>query len=675
MPKIPSDAIDKYFGLQLGLMKFGQLKLDNVMPSKYIRKLNDPDYRLKKYQQQVRDHHSAATEDASQSEWYQYAGLEDGQIRLLHILPGPDGSSIECKLVTRSFNDADPFHYEALSYTWGDPSVVQYISCDGKTLQVTVNLWTALHHIRHTSEEKVMWIDAVCINQGDIDERSSQVRMMEEIYRRASIVVVWLGDGGPEVTEAWNLMQRLDESKRKIPPNQIQIWHNELADYGLPPANAPEWETLDALLWRPWFVRIWIVQEITLARDAVVFCGNETIPWDKFLWIIWFLRLRNLEGTYNLDVSPAFRLGILGSAHRSGRPLPLLELLGLFRRSLATDPHDKVYGLLGLAASHEVEIDYKIPYSQLYLDVAKSIMKESLDILSHVEDTNWKDGTDMPSWVPNWAVQRYAAPFLTLDQRFGHAFQANGKTSPSFRFGADGRVLITKGIILDFVSAVGHRLGTSDRIYRPDHNRMSGKPLEAAQPLLHTFQTKRMRFCELLILNLKTYPTGEDIRSVLARIMVLDAKIRVPRRLYDETAQEGAEDELDLAKTYPMWRSQFATFPFESSRVPEDGSQKQEAAMAMAYQQGVSWPAGGRRVFTTKNGYAGWGPWGMGRGDAVVLFEGGRTAYILREVSNAARKVPGQVETYEFRGEAYLHGFMNGEGFSGDYKSEEFHIV
>ncbi|CAG9952579.1 unnamed protein product, partial [Clonostachys rosea f. rosea IK726] len=79
MPKIPSDAIDKYFGLQLGLMKFGQLKLDKIMSSKYIRKLNDPDYRLKKYQQQVRAHQCAAAEDASQSEWYQYAGLEDGQ--------------------------------------------------------------------------------------------------------------------------------------------------------------------------------------------------------------------------------------------------------------------------------------------------------------------------------------------------------------------------------------------------------------------------------------------------------------------------------------------------------------------------------------------------------------------------------------------------------------------
>ncbi|CAH0050482.1 unnamed protein product [Clonostachys solani] len=585
MPKIPSDAIDKYFGLQLGLMKFGQVKIDKVMPLKYIRRMNDPDYRLKKYQQQVRDQQCAAAEDASQSEWYQYTGLEDGQIRLLHILPGTDGSNIECKLVTRSFNDADPFHYEALSYTWGDPSVVQYISCDGKTLQVT------------------------------------------------------------------------------------------LADYGLPPADAPEWKTLDALLWRPWFVRIWIVQEITLARHSVVLCANKTISWENFLWIIRFLRLRNLEGTYNLDVSPAYRLGFLGHAHRSGRPLPLLELLGLFRRSLATDPHDKVYGLLGLAASHEVEIDYRIPYAQVYLDVAKSIMKESLDILSHVEDTDWKERTDMPSWVPNWAVHRYAAPFLTLDERFSHAFQANGKTSPSFQFGSDGRSLVIKGVVLDFVSAVGHRLGSSDRIYRPDRNSLSGKPLEAVQPILHTFQTKRMRFCELLILNLKTYPTGEEIRSVLARTMALDAKIRVPLRLYDKTAQEGAEEELDLVKAYPMWRSLFATFSFETSRVPEDGSQTQEAAMAMAYHQGVSWPAGGRRVFTTKNGYAGWGPWGIGRGDAVVVFEGGKTAYILREVSNASRKVPGQAKTYEFRGEAYLHGFMNGEGFGGDYSSEEFHIV
>ncbi|KAF2461212.1 heterokaryon incompatibility, partial [Lineolata rhizophorae] len=83
--------------------------------------------------------------------------------------------------------------YEALSYTWGDALDRHSIACEGKTIRVTANLLSALQHLRQPDVTRILWVDAVCINQGNIAERDAQVRMMGDIYRMAARVLVWLG--------------------------------------------------------------------------------------------------------------------------------------------------------------------------------------------------------------------------------------------------------------------------------------------------------------------------------------------------------------------------------------------------------------------------------------------------------------------------------------------------
>lgn len=125
------------------------------------------------------------------------------QIRLLHILPGSGHGIISCKLipynVSLRINQAkcgweNQVQYTALSYTWGDPKLACSVLIHGVNLRITINLHTALLHLRDPVDTKVIWADAICINQSSLEERSQQVTLMVLIYKNASLTVVWLGE-------------------------------------------------------------------------------------------------------------------------------------------------------------------------------------------------------------------------------------------------------------------------------------------------------------------------------------------------------------------------------------------------------------------------------------------------------------------------------------------------
>lgn len=115
----------------------------------------------------------------------------DDTIRLLEILPGSGIDVVACRLRTVQFSDAP--QYEALSYCWGDALFNMEAYCNGERLAITTNLYSALSHLRNDNKLRVLWVDAICINQADIDERNQQVRLMRQIYEKAEAVVVWLG--------------------------------------------------------------------------------------------------------------------------------------------------------------------------------------------------------------------------------------------------------------------------------------------------------------------------------------------------------------------------------------------------------------------------------------------------------------------------------------------------
>lgn len=124
---------------------------------------------------------------------YQYQPLTESEIRLLVLLPGKEEDPVYFRLDHAFLTDKPKF--ETISYAWGDPNIRSTIECEeGRTIQVTINLHTALRHLRHENEERIIWADAVCINQEDLDERSVQVTLMGEIYSVSHQVIVWLGE-------------------------------------------------------------------------------------------------------------------------------------------------------------------------------------------------------------------------------------------------------------------------------------------------------------------------------------------------------------------------------------------------------------------------------------------------------------------------------------------------
>ncbi|KAH7360040.1 heterokaryon incompatibility protein-domain-containing protein, partial [Pyrenochaeta sp. MPI-SDFR-AT-0127] len=121
-----------------------------------------------------------------------YKPLRDPQreIRLLQLLPGYGAIPIQCILLHVNLDYAPK--YEAISYTWGDPNVKNQIWIDGKSFDTMGNSRNALHELRLRHVSRVIWLDAICINQEDLTEKSSQVLLMRNIYEKASEVVIWL---------------------------------------------------------------------------------------------------------------------------------------------------------------------------------------------------------------------------------------------------------------------------------------------------------------------------------------------------------------------------------------------------------------------------------------------------------------------------------------------------
>ncbi|KAK1574656.1 heterokaryon incompatibility protein-domain-containing protein, partial [Colletotrichum navitas] len=121
---------------------------------------------------------------------YKPISLESKDIRLLHLLPGKWEEDIQCQLEVIGL-EKHPV-YEALSYAWGDPKVVRPILLDGEQMNVTINLESALRHLRFPGSTRILWVDALCIDQKTAVEKTHQVGMMDEIYKQCFRVIIWL---------------------------------------------------------------------------------------------------------------------------------------------------------------------------------------------------------------------------------------------------------------------------------------------------------------------------------------------------------------------------------------------------------------------------------------------------------------------------------------------------
>ena len=325
----------------------------------------------------------------------------DGSIRVLRLDAANDkAATVVCNLeeIVLSRNPK----YEALSYTWGTLGTGPSIILNGQPFRVHENLGAALRRLRHPTKNRSIWIDALCINQEDVTEREEQVQLMRQIYEQAELVTVWLGelteDGivGIKLLDSWvGSYWEHYKSEKKKHGYSWQHWNRLISggSYGLEDRTRYCDEhavgELRELLDRPWWRRVWIVQEVVLAKRLILQCGPACMEWNDILKRIArdpsssFLQLDSLVRSYEpkkqawpsdscLTLSRLRKERLAKEWDKS-----IYDLLYSFRDFKVTDPRDRIHAFLGLATDIEgipFTPDYKSSIEEVYTTFTRSLI-------------------------------------------------------------------------------------------------------------------------------------------------------------------------------------------------------------------------------------------------------------------------------------------------------------
>jgi heterokaryon incompatibility protein (HET) len=378
-----------------------------------------------------------------------YDALESQQIRTLTVLPGDPSTPLRCLLRTVSLDDP-LLAYEALSWTWGPiPKKMKVISINDVPHSVRPSLYDALINLRHEQKQRTFWIDAICINQQGKDEKMQQIPLMSKIYSRAQSVAVWLGNAADDSDF---IMKCLGQN---IVPKTTRFH-----------------DGVFKLLLRPWFGRSWVLQEFVLnANEPRFFTGRSpSVPWSTLrqaaLDVLQNPGLSNDSSFPGKGISLEFttvmmRLQVLNggraryqSHSTEGDVQSLAFWLYFLKYSSATDPRDKIYGILGLVSSETLDafekhctVSYTRSLLDTYRDAALFMLTEEQNFRTFLHYwTLGGQGVSGPSWVLD-----FDCPYQPLPAVFRHKDAAGFN---AIRVSDDSNRLFIKAIILDDIDSL-----------------------------------------------------------------------------------------------------------------------------------------------------------------------------------------------------------------------------
>ena len=603
------------------------------------------------------------------SKVYRPLDPQSRQIRLLRISPSSElEAPIHCSLFTADLNDDPPPIYRALSYAWGDPKLTAEINVQGTDGPTTIglNLSLAIRYIRHDSDDVVLWADALCINQNDVQERSDQVRKMGSVYEGATEVIGWLGEEDDDTEIAMELVESW------APFIDIPNWFEGIEDQPLGAAMVERIQRLVpmaldsransallALAEKPYWVRAWVYQELSLAKNVVIQSGGVSKTLDCFLqthqglsmiYVCSMLIDAPMDfvlAIWGLMTSPwVHMLGIVGGS-RGMRPSSLkilpLEMLNRFKKLDSTDPRDKVFALLGFVAldgpyPELITPDYEKSTEQVYLDVAKYMIltEQTLHVLNqrHLRLSTSRHRS-MPTWVPDWQVDTPNKSIFHRDHsKDERALIGKNLVSQLVRF-LPGGELCVKGFEVDVVSEVfdsglfpfwqapegsnpiiefqnfaegflrGPLVKTEtvlSAFFRlADYNKLRNS--KEPDPQGHRFFKSAAKFLKYILQRIATgkcFPPG----STAVNIIQIWPYVLVIAFLGDKAAQSEKERLLDLVLHEDL------DFGFYTAK--------------------IIFMTTGTLLFRTENGSLGMGPEGMARGDALCHLAAHPRPFLLR---------------------------------------------
>ncbi|OTA68540.1 HET-domain-containing protein [Hypoxylon sp. EC38] len=589
-------------------------------------------------------------------------GLEPecNQFRILTLFPGSGEQRLEC-ILEHGDIDQSP-SYEAISYVWGDPLDKVDITCNGKTLAITAGLEVVLRHFRSPTEKKILWADAVCINQNDNDERGRQVRRMKDIYSKASQVLIWLGEecddsnigiaAASDIAHACHQYTSDGGSLRTISfyEESTQKLFGKFRDS----SQFPRLSAFAKIIRRLWFTRVWVVQELALATQATVFCGTSSISWTDLMAAITAQDHLNLWLSDHERNAYVFILERARQEWSAGVRHSLLSVLFRYRILDASDPRDKIFGLNALTKTEVLGVEalqpnYDVDTTKLYTDVAKEILKNSTDLnLLSVPRRFSGVGPTLPSWVPDWTNTRLTAPlglanYSDINELI---FTTSGSSRPEIEFGGAGSSSLgIRGRCVDRIAAVSTILRL-DHLPRTDYH---GVRIPKCAFVLNDWS----RVVKLR--ERKLYITGEPMRDAFIQTLATEStheSIELLRQQLD-ILERGATITRWLGflpKFLPDWLVDRVVCLVHGVLFYHRNDQ-----MTLDFRIHLSSLAD-RRVFRTDKGYIGLGSALAEAGDEIVVVKGAKVPLILR--TSGAQ--------WTLQGDCFVKGIMRSEAYHED---------
>ncbi|KAL8757904.1 MAG: hypothetical protein Q9199_001867 [Rusavskia elegans] len=367
--------------------------------------------------------------------------LRPTQIRVLCIEPGDIDTPMVTSLSIANMtfydgieldNTKKSITYEALSYSWGFSTETMPIRCNGHDISVLTTLYDALIHLRLRDRPRFIWIDALCINQADNEEKSVQVFRMSSVYYKAVKVIAYLGQTYTCCGSALQLLNKVDFDKS----------HADLCHEGFKQLLLG----VQLLLKAPWFTRTWVRQEVFMANSLDVQIGFVSLDWQRFSVNVTALLTQGQSMFDDMRDSHEYRLltripaslhllcqggaedkakVLLKAIHRSGSHRRDLDVvLRGSKHFEASDPRDFVYGVASMTTAKfdhtsstfhpnpseeaSIKIDYRLPVKSVYENTTIYLMQQarSVDPMFFAYETRRQGNSqeEYASWCPDWSL-------------------------------------------------------------------------------------------------------------------------------------------------------------------------------------------------------------------------------------------------------------------------------
>ncbi|KAI0467146.1 hypothetical protein F4859DRAFT_526025 [Xylaria cf. heliscus] len=562
---------------------------------------------------------------------YTYRPLTHQNIRLLELFPGDTLDELKGKLYHTPFYRT--LRYQAISYAWGFGIKPFVLKTPEGVVGITASLCFGLRRLRQKDRSILVWADAICIDQSNAEEKSRQVRLMPKIFQTAMQVAVWTGPEANGSNGAIRCLRRMARSAEAKYPQQLAILEESAV-----------WDSINSFFKRPWFQRAWIAQELVLASQVIVMCGDKSAQWDDIYAAARICDQRSRKSSIDAmkhigkNVSAVLSLGDLRlSYHKEeddGRRL--LTLFQRFHHTKATLQRDKLFALLGLAndaQEPQFNPDYAAPLQDIVQRYAGVFVRRgsAMELLYHAEPSSSR----FPSWIPDWITNTPKQTISTWPST-PLGFTACTSSASDARLSPDdSSVLIVKGYMFDLVKAV------------------SNTSYEKAGCLAYLKELSDM------VIKCPSYPTGESLEDLKWKIPIgglVETTSVTGEQVDFRRAYQALTEYLELEEQHQDWKTEVMQiralgkikhFLFRPDELRKLLWPYLRTALEFA-ERFVD-----ASVCKTQQGYFGIVPGRASPGDMVAMVCGSAVPFLIRE--NKER--PGH---YIHLGESYIHGIMHG---------------